>query len=69
MEVLSVIEKEPIPSLVEANDRHTKKVKHWANLNSESREVIMEQVDDVLEDQGEAMEMNQTLEEGGFIQG
>ena len=63
MEVLLAIEKEPIPSLAEADDWHTRKVKNWDDLNNESREVIMEQVDDVLEDHGEAMEMNQTLEE------
>ena len=63
MEVLSMIEKEPIPLLAEA-DRHTKKVKNWDDLNGENKEVIMEQVDDIMEDQREAMETNQTLEEG-----
>ena len=59
-----MIEKETIPSLAEADDRHTKKVKIRDDLNGASREVIMEQVDDVMDDQREAMETSQTLEEG-----
>ena len=34
------------------------------DLNGASREVIMEQVDNAMEDQREAMETSQTLEEG-----
>ena len=40
MEALSGIENEPFPSLAEANERHTKKVKNRDDLTSESREVI-----------------------------
>ena len=64
MEVLSGVEKDLFPSLAEADDRQTKRVKNRANLISESRDVLMDQVDDVLEEQGEAMEMSQTLEVG-----
>ena len=57
-EVLSGIENEPFPSLAEADDRHTKKVKNRGDSIDESREVIMAQVDDVLREQREAMEMS-----------
>ena len=58
MEVLFGVKKELFPSLVKADDRHTKKIKNRADSIGESREVTMEQVDDVLEEQREAMEMS-----------
>ena len=64
MEVLSGVEKDPFPSLAEADDRQTKKVKNQADSIGESMEVTMEQVDDALEEQREAIEMSQTLEDG-----